>query len=61
MKRHPFAVENLIFGVFFLAITTAWVIHHQNVIEINHLSVVVPIALIALGIVGIIGTIWRKK
>lgn len=61
MKRHPFAVENLIFGIFFLAITTTWVIRHQSAIEIDHLGIVVPIALIAVGTVGIIATIWRKK
>jgi len=61
MNRHAFAWQNFAFGAFFLAIVGNWVAHKQDVFTLGELSVAAPITLIALGILGIIASIWRRK
>lgn len=61
MNRHAFAWGSFAFGAFFLAIVGNWVAHTQDTFTLEQLSVAAPITLIALGILGIIASIWRKK
>lgn len=61
MTKHSFAWHNLAFGAFFLAIVGNWVAHKQDTLTLEELSIAVPITLIALGVIGIIATVWRKK
>jgi uncharacterized membrane protein (DUF4010 family) len=61
MNKHAFAWENLVFGAFFLAIVGNWVAHRQDTFTLEQLGVAAPIALIALGVMGVAATMWRKK
>lgn len=61
MNRHAFAWESLAFGALFLAIVGNWVAHKQDAFTLEQLSVAAPVTLIALGILGIIASIWRRK
>jgi hypothetical protein len=61
MTKHSFAWESFAFGALFLAIVGNWIAHEQDVFTLGQLSVAAPITLIALGIIGIIASIWSKK
>lgn len=61
MNRHSFAWQNLAFGAFFLAIVGNWIAHKQDTFTLEELSIAAPITLIALGVIGIIATVWRTK
>lgn len=61
MTKHKFAWESFIFGLFFLAIAGSWIAHRQDTFSRHDIAVAAPITLIALGIIGIATTIWRKK
>lgn len=61
MNRHAFAWVSFAFGILFLTIIGSWIAHEQDVFTLGQLSVAAPIALIVLGIIGIIASIWRKK
>lgn len=61
MNKHTFAWESFAFGAFFLAIAGNWVAHRQDTFTFEQLGIAAPIALIALGIMGVVATMWRKK
>jgi len=61
MTRHPFRWDALAFGAFFLAITGNWIAWKQDVLTLDELSVAAPVALIAIGAIGIVATILPRK
>ena len=61
MNRHAFAWASFAFGIFFLLIVGCWIAREQDVFTLGQLSVAAPIALIVLGITGVIASVWRKK
>ncbi|MBC7594260.1 MAG: hypothetical protein H7288_10020 [Kineosporiaceae bacterium] len=61
MNRHAFAWASCAFGILFLVFVGSWIANEQDVFTLGQLSVAVPIALIVLGIIGIIASIWRNN
>lgn len=61
MNRHSFTWQNLAFGALFLGIVINSVAHKQDAFTLEELSIAVPVTLIALGVIGIIATVWRRK
>ena len=61
MSTHTFAWASCAFGILFLVIVGSWIAHEQDVFTLGQLSVAAPIALIVLGITGVIASVWRKK
>jgi hypothetical protein len=56
MNRHPFRWDAIAFGLFFLAVLGQWAVWEHHLLSPDDLAFVAAAALIALGILGIVGT-----
>lgn len=57
MKRHPFRWDAVAFGLFFLAVLGQWMVWEQDLMSPDDLAYVGAGVLIALGLIGIVGTV----
>lgn len=61
MKVHPFRWLPLIFGSIFAAITIGWFLLGHDVMTPTEVKIAAPVALIAVGIMGVIATFTRSR
>ncbi len=59
MTRHPLRWRGLAFGLFFLAIAGNWAVWKQDLLTPQQFSYSVSAVLIALGVIGVVGTFWN--
>lgn len=56
MNRHPFRWDALFFGLLFLAVLGQWAVWERDLLAPDSLAYVAAAVLIALGVLGIVGT-----
>ena len=56
MNRHSFRWDAIAFGLFFLAVLGQWAVWEQDLLTPDDLAYVAAAVLIALGVLGIVGT-----
>ena len=61
MNRHPFRWDALAFGLFFLAVLGQWAVWKQDLLDPDALGYITAGVLIALGVVGIAGTVLSAR
>jgi hypothetical protein len=61
MNRHPFRWDAMIFGLFFLAVLGQWAVWEQDLLDPDALGYITAGVLIALGLVGIVGTVINTR
>lgn len=60
MKRHRLGWGRLLFGLLFLGLSLQWWFLRETQVNLTRLVVLVPVALIVLGLIGIVVT-FRKE
>lgn len=61
MKPHPFRAIPFAFGLLFLAIAASWAAWSAGVIEPIDLRLVGPVAIIAIGLLGLAAALGSAK
>jgi hypothetical protein len=61
MNRHPFRWDAMIFGLFFLAVLGQWAVWEQDLLDPDAFGYITAGVLIALGLVGIVGTVISTR
>lgn len=59
MNRHPFGFGRFLFGLIFCATALAWIGRDHIGVSASHLAFILPAALIATGVVGIVATLRK--
>lgn len=61
MKRHPFSLESLAFGLFFLAVIGQWAVWRAEILSPDQLAYLAAGSLIVLGVIGILASLAKPK
>ncbi|MCL3819779.1 hypothetical protein [Aeromicrobium wangtongii] len=61
MNRHPFCWQNLVFGLFFLAIVGSWAVRKTDLLTTRELSLTAAAVLILLGLIGVAATLRPRR
>jgi len=55
MKTHPLNVSYLVVGLVFLGISGSWGLHEAGVVGLGGIQWLLPLTLVAAGVVGLVG------
>jgi hypothetical protein len=55
MKTHPLNVSYLVIGLIFLGLAGSWALRESGVIDLGEVRWLLPLTLVAAGVIGLIG------